>query len=180
MGNRKPIIKHNDRIITRFSFKGNTGPVSTTKLWGKRTPFPMYYYGATREKDGHTWWIIGGRSAEYGITDPVILNNTTPGQREAILLTDEEIKKLSPSNNVREASMIRDDSRAWDIYETGKYPSPSSNAKQWDTKIDTYLAKEQDTNTTQPLETGIKKLHNYTPVKVMNKINEIIDHLNND
>lgn len=169
----EPKIKHKNRISDPFHFIDDNGnKVPNNELWGRTTTFPMYYHGATRKKDGKTWWILHGNMHGSQINDTKITLNTTPSQRELIQLTDQEMKILEPSNNVRTAVMIQEGNKAWDLYQ--------KKATEWDNKIDTYLKTHTSTkpHPTQPKETTIpNKLTNYNMLKLRDKINEIIQYL---
>lgn len=204
---RKLEIKHKDRIgKTPFHFKDNNNrDITLGTLFGRNTTFPDWYYGITRTIDNKTWWIIlitdivhtGSQTifthidennkiiGEISTRTMPLENFTKKDQRALIRLTQNEAKKLGHACQPYGIA-IREDSTAWDIfYGTKKHSNIPIHLpiKKIDNAITQYLEKQtepKDTPIFNPITTPIKKLHNYTPVKVLHKINEIIDHLNND
>lgn len=193
----------------RFSFlddEGNLVPLH--KLFGRTTTWSDWNYGLTRIVDGKTWWIIQatgivltGNPQDFLHIDKnnkIMSDNfrtyTMPvhlfahlNERAIIDLTKEEAQILGHKNQTI-AIAVKEGSAAWDIFYGTKKASQlpvSQTVKSLDEKINKYISSQQDQitigNITLDLtKTGIKKLTNYTPVKAMNKINEIIEYLNND
>ena len=208
---RELVIKNKHRIGTHgsqhFDFLDDSGkPIPLGKLFGRTTTWPTWYYGVTREIDGHTWWLVQDVSmktrgiSQYDLSHYDRESNylgivhcfpyqsidsfSTVEQRAMIQMTEDEAKTMKVRHypHRKYALGIREDAPAWDIFygnKENKSIPVTITIKALDDKIESYI-KKQGTNIspTQPSKSGIKKLNNYTPVKVLNKINEIIEYLN--
>jgi len=107
-------------------------------------------------------------------------------EAKSLGVSDRDIKSARINNALLYAMGVREDSEAWELFYGNKKHSNlpiSLSVKRIDDAINKYINKtiprgQKKVSPTQPSKSGIKKLNNYTPVKVLNKINEIIDYLN--
>lgn len=199
------IIPFSERIpksgkTQRFSFLDNEGKfIPLHKLFGRTTTWPDWAYGLTRQINGETWWIIQatsitktGEQEEYLHIDKnnkiigTVKTYTMPihlvtkrDERALIHITQKEAETLGHKHQDM-ALAVKEGTDAWNIFlgtlQDKRLPITHS-IKQIDDAINTYLAKETINSPTQPKK-GIQKITNYTPVKAMNKINEIIEYIN--